>query len=186
MYVEYADKKRLEETRKKKAEGDTTANEYWRTFGGHINPGRNYAMFGMLSKGVRSDFDKGMEPKGKLPYDDMGYHAADDAYMYIVKEGDKPGDNEVSLERAQQWASGRWAETIIYRNGVPSYVSHPDWHSHSWLTTEEYEKALKNYQDLSKEISWGEAIEYKALLSAMKELESTGDYVARIVFWFDN
>jgi len=186
MYVEYTDKKRLEETRKKKAEGDTTKNEYWSTFGGCINPGRNYAMFGMLSQGVRSDFPNGMVPKGKLSHDDMGYHAADDAYMYIVDEGCKPGDNEVSLEQAQEWASGGWPETIIYRNGVPKYVSHPDWHSHSWLTTEEYEKVLENYKALSEDVSWGEPIEYKALLGAMKTLESTGQYVARIVFWFDN
>jgi hypothetical protein len=186
MYVEYADKKRLEETRKKKAEGDTAAHEYWRTFGSRINPGRNYSMFGMLSQGVRSDFPNGLVPKGMLSHDEMGYHAADDAYVYIVDDGSKVGDNQVSLEQAQKWASGRWPETIIYRNGKPTFVSHPDWHSHSWLTVEEFETALENYKGLSKDISWGEPIEYKALLAAMKALESTGDYVARVVFWFDN
>jgi len=186
MYIEYTDKQRLEETRKKKAEGDTTVNEYWRTFGGCINPGRNYSMFGILSKGVRSNYPNGTERKGLLPYDDMGYSAADDAYIRIANEGTKPSDNEVSLEQAQKWASGSWPETIIYRNGVPRFVTHPDWHSHSWLTTEEYEKALVNYKTLSEDVSWGEPIEYKALLAAMKVLESTGDYVARVVFWFDN
>lgn len=185
MYVEYTNKTRLEETRKKKAEGDTEIREHWRTFGGRINPGRNYAMFGLLAQYVRSDNPNGVPAKGLLHHDDMGFCAADDCYKYIANEGEEPDGDEVSYERAMSWASGRWPETLIYRHGKPRFVSHPDWHSHSWLLTEEYEKVLENYKGLERE-SWGNPVEYKALLAAMKELESTGDYVARIVFWFDN
>lgn len=52
-----------------------------------------------------------------------------------------------------------------------------DWHSHSWLTADEFEEALTR---ASKQ--WEVPKEYRAALATMRELGST----ARIVFWFDN
>lgn len=186
MYVEYTRKKDLEETRKLKAEGNTEEKIYWRSFGSRINPGRNYSMFGLLAKGVRSDFTNGIPPKGMLDYDEMGYYTADDCYMWIADKGTQPDLGEISYESAMSLISGSYPKKIIYRNGKPRFVANPDWHSHSWLTTQEYENVIENYQNLPVDYSWGDITEYKALLAAMKELESTGEYVARVVFWFDN
>lgn len=188
MYIEYANKKRLEETRKKKAEGDTEAREYWRSFGGRMNPGRDYWMFGILSQGVRSDNPNGFPPKGRLDRDELSWGTAEDDYLYIVDEGREPGDNETTLERALKWASGRFPETLVYRDGKPRFVSHPDWHSHSWLTPAEYKKALELYQADCDKQGYGYKVpsEYKAILAALESLESNGENEARVVFWFDN
>ena len=55
------------------------------------------------------------------------------------------------------------------------FVSHPDWHSHTWLSADEFEKAI---QDLGNE-------KYRAALAAMRSFEADG-LDARIVIWFDN
>lgn len=52
-----------------------------------------------------------------------------------------------------------------------------DWHSASWLTVDEFSKAL--------EIAGSPAPEYHALLMAMRTLEFYAESV-RVVFWFDN
>ena len=179
MYVEYTNKKRLAESKLPAVEGKIKVDEYWYTFGGHINPGRNYAMFGMLSQGVRSDFSNGMVPKG-LP-EVLGFNAHDDAFMYISDTPDEDG-NTTTLEKAINWG-GKIINDI---NGKPRWTENPNWHSHSWLTTEEYEKALDNYAALSKDESWGYPLEYRALLAAMKALEHGGETIARVVFWFDS
>jgi len=59
--------------------------------------------------------------------------------------------------------------------GTSTWVTQPDWHSHSWLTTAELIEVI------------GEDIgpEYKAVIAAMQSLESSG-HEARLVFWFDN
>lgn len=55
------------------------------------------------------------------------------------------------------------------------YVSNPDWHTHSWLTADEFAVAIEGS---------GEP-EYEAILAAMRSFEAGGAQ-ARIVFWFDN
>ena len=178
MYVEYASKKRLEESKLPQVEGKRKVYEYWSTFGGRMSPGRNYLMFGLLSKGVRSDLDKGIEPKG-LP-EVLGYQSQGDAYMYITDSHD--GDeNSTTLERALSW-KGKIINDI---SGKPRWTEHPDWHSHTWLTTKEYASALRKYHAMNDK-SWDDAKAYKAILAAMKSLESDGETIARVVLWFDN
>lgn len=162
VYVEYRSKK----------EGGQ-----WDSFGGRINPGRNYLLFGIMSNGVRSDPTFSFEVKG-MP-DDMAYSAKDDSLIFI---SDTPGDNYVTLEKARQWE--KYGHKIINNNaGEPTWVEHPDWHSHSWLTTDEFEKAMSFY---NKEANPKRVEpEYEALLSTMKRFEELG-YNSRIVFWFDN
>jgi len=88
---------------------------------------------------------------------------------------------------AQRWS--QYGRKIVERDGKPVWVEHPDWHSHSWMTTKELQKAYKIYEKhASKE--WDDdirvGVEYRAILAAMKEIESCGEYEARVVFWFDN
>lgn len=167
MYVEY------------KRKNDERNN--WREFGGRINPGRNYYMFGLLSKGVRSDLDEGLEPKG-LPAN-LGYNSACDAYIRINDKYAQDDDDYTTLETALRWAQyGR--KIINDDNGNPYKIEHPDWHSHSWLTTEEFKQQLEIYYLKTENKQYPEP-EYNALLAAMIELEKF-DKECRIVFWFDN
>lgn len=166
MYIEYA-----------KKEDDSSKEIRWRDFGGRINPGRNYRLFGIMSAGVRTDSEFNYEAKG-IP-DGLAYASRNDHLMYI---SDKENDEYVTLELARSWEK-YGCKIINDSNGNPTWVENPDHHSHSWLTTDEYEKALKFYND-NAEPGWVEP-EYEAVLASMKRFEELG-YNSRIVFWFDN
>ena len=177
MYVEYTrveDKNQLTEVKKP---------SYWMSWGGRINPGRDYVLFGYLSKGVRYDADKGFEAKG-LP-DELGWQSLLESRLYISKDGNDSGEYATTLEKALEWNQRFGCKLTYDKDGNPTHVDHPDWHSHSWLTTKEFEQAIKLSQ--KDKNSWGSVgIEYKALLAAMKSFEKTKKYEARVVFWFDN
>lgn len=184
MYVEYRNKKQAKE---RETRGD---GPYWVSYGDGMNPGRNYTMFAVLA-GVRGQYAESFEPKGKIPRELMGWSAGCDAVMYIYNKNDedKGWDNYVTLEKATEWS--KYGNKITYdRNGEPSAVEHPDWHSHSWMSIKELEKAYKIYaKKASKE--WNEKItkppvEWMALLASMKALEDDGENEVRVVFWFDN
>lgn len=164
MYIEYADKKR--------------ENKYWMDFGGRINPGRNYTMFGILA-GVRSDEKFSFEPKG-VP-EVMSYAAAHDNQLYITDDG--KGERECTKEQAKRWTQSGSSQYVKAANGENLWVTHPDWHSHSWLSTEEYKKALEFY--FTEYNRWSNEPEYQAVLSCLETFEKLG-FEARIVFWFDN
>jgi len=75
LYIEY---------KSKKTEFDGY-NPGWQSFGGSINPGRNYAMFGLMAN-VRNCYSDGklpvlVEPRG-MP-DDAAYSTAGDTRIYI-------------------------------------------------------------------------------------------------------
>jgi len=201
LYLEYTDKEKLE----KEKNGDLNGRgepikAYWRNFGGKINPGRNYWLFGILSKGVRVNFENGFEPKGIPDFHSLGYYTSGDYSLYISDS--YANDNEgrcCTLEKAIKWASSEYySSELYYRNPTddkPTWVSNPDWHSASWVTREEYEKAIHIYKDMCRKEHYEDPVnnptedvlvpEYDALLAAMKSLENDG-YVCRIVFWFDN
>lgn len=200
MYFEYTDKDTLEKEQKGELNGrNEPIKAYWRDLGGRVNPGRNYWMFGILSQGVRCDIEGAFEPKGIPDFDNLGYASRNDYAMYISDSDDDENGKYTTLDRALKWASGKYPSSVlIYRNPTddkPTWVSHPDWHSHSWLTTEEYEKAIQIYKDKCRKAHQEdpeynpieEAIlpEYEAMLAAMKSLESNG-MACRVVFWFDN
>lgn len=146
-------------------EDHSNGKKRWRDFGQRINPGRNYTLFGYLA-GVRRDVTPVVPPRG-VPRD-LAWAASDDYWLW--------------LEGKDRARAARWVEQgdSVYRHndaGEPQWVSHPDYHTHSWLTPDEFEKAL---------VLAGETTgEYRALLAAMRSLEKDGDKV-RLVFWFDN
>jgi len=184
MYVEYTYKKKIP------LDGDETPIKlekvYWSNFGGRINPGRDYTIFSLLSSGVRGEYDVSFPAKGLPPKDELGYGTTSDAFLYISDKTDKDkiGENECTLEDAIRWTQGGHRNLYNDRSGTPRWVDHPDWHSHSWLTTDEYTEALENYSKLN---DWGGeiAIGYDVILSIMRTIESRGAE-ARLVFWFDN
>jgi hypothetical protein len=165
---------------KKKTDDD----KWWWTFGGKINPGRNYAMFGVLA-GVRyRDIHGSFSPKGILPTEKQSWKVRDDLYLYITEDG--KGENETTLENAQRWFGGR--EILLDQDGKPWMVRHPDWHSHSWMTIEELQEAYKSYKKYAKKEGYnnGVPLEYKVILKMMKALENEGENEVLLVFWFDN
>ena len=113
---------------------------------------------------MRTLEDNGFEPKGLPPFDDLGYSSRNDSVCYITKDGE--GDNETTLERALGWVRGD-ASKLHYRGDEPQWVDHPDWHSHNWLTTAEYEQAINNYI----EYGWEET-DKGIKLAFNKDLES--------------
>lgn len=83
LYIEYKPKK--------------STSDYWYSFGQRFNPGRNYHLFGLISKGVRYESENSLEPKG-LP-ENLGFYSNLD-YKNIVTE-DGEGENYCRLENAK-------------------------------------------------------------------------------------
>jgi hypothetical protein len=164
MYIQYKNKKRND--------------DWWSEFGGCINPGRDYGMFGILSTGVRQDVNNSHDPKG-LPEGNLGWAAEDDAYLYI-REDSEDYEHSCTLEDALRWGH----KIVNDKDGKPWKTLHPDWHSHSWLTTNELSQAFRWYT--SQFSGYKVGLEYKAVLSVMKTLGNKGENDVRIVFWFDN
>jgi len=184
MYVEYAYKQKIP------LDGDETPIKlervHWHSLCDRMNPGRDYTMFSLLSDGVRGSYELSFPAKGLPPKDELGWSANGDAFLYICDKEDKNDieDNECTLENALRWTQGGHRNIYNDANGNPRWVDHPDWHSHSWLTTEEYAQALDNYYEVS---IWGGEVGlvYSVILSMMRSIEERGA-TARIIFWFDN
>lgn len=151
----------------------------WYGFGGRINPGRDYGMFGIIA-GLRTG-DEPLYPLKGLPAD-AGWEAGRDAHL-IINDEYADDDGYCSTANAEQWA--KHGETIILNphNGKPWRVTHPDWHSHTWLSREEYEEVLREYQRRYPSEKVG--TEWWGLLGAMAMMAGTGAQV-RLVIWFDN
>lgn len=151
-------------------------SKHWVSYGGRLNPGRNYFMFQILA-GVRGE-PLMYEPKG-LPTD-TGYSATNDNLCYISEDSDSE-DRYVTPENAAKWVANGSSKYVGNGERENIWVTNPDWHSHSWLATEEFEKAV-NY--FNENADYRDA-PYYALLASMKEFEKEG-YDCRVVFWFDN
>ena len=201
LYIEYKSKKPQYDGRE----------STWHSFGKSINPGRNYAMFGLMAN-VRNCYSDGklpvlVEPRG-MP-EDAGYTATDDNRIYI---SETESEDYVCMETAKRWVNSGSSKFINNKDGNPTWVTQPDWHSHSWLTTSEFESVLNKYLELEtgwhkvrveehnkmvereniQPDSWAYAPpsindepEYQVVLASLKRFEELG-YDARVVFWFDN
>jgi hypothetical protein len=130
--------------------------ESWNDFGGRINPGRNYGLFTLMAavRDYWEDSDwKLFTPKG-LP-EDIGYAASGDNFHYLTDSVKcSCGESRyVGIETAERWVK---SGSSVYKNdinGKPTWVSNPDWHSHSWLSLEEYRQVLDQYIVAEKK-SW--------------------------------
>jgi hypothetical protein len=140
----------------------------WQSFGGRTRVDRNYQLFALLAD-VRNggQVSPVADPRG-FP-EDAGYAATDDNWL-LISDGD--GDGCCSVKEAERYVTACGSR---YRDSTKQRVSHPDWHSHSWLTTDEFAKAVI--------LAGGP--ECRALLAAMRSFETEG-MSSRLVFWFDN
>lgn len=178
-------------------------DDRWCDFGGRINPGRNYWMFGAMA-GVRADHIPHLEPKG-CPAD-IASEAFEDYWTFITEDGGDGDCTPSQAERYMQYGSTLWkaGEPLIHNR-----VSSPDWHTHSWLTPDEFEIAIAAYlkasgyqintprlpmpaevatlatPELKDEGAIKYLSEYWAILAALRCFEAQG-HAARLVFWFDN
>lgn len=143
----------------------------WWGFGGRLNPGRDYHVFGALA-GVRCRDIEHIPPRG-LP-DDCAHQTWDDNHLRIAK---REHDDELVAEpdRAAEWVA-QGASVEVQHYGC-KYVTHPDWHSHTWLTLEEWRAALARAPDHD--------LEYDAVTAVLETL-SRHRRPVRVVFWFDN
>lgn len=183
----------------------------WYDFGGRINPGRNYWMFGAMA-GVRTDHIPHIEPRG-FP-EDSGYAAFGDNTIYVVDDQKEPTSHDYdsytySRAHADDHAQKGYCQ-YIERNGKKNWVTNSDHHTHSWLTSSEFELAIAAYLKASgfqintlrlPEPQSMEALattneedragalkgirEYWAILAAMRCFDAQG-YESRLNFWFDN
>jgi hypothetical protein len=174
MYIEYRNKKQAKDLEK---QGRVP---YWYSFGGHFNPGRNYTMFAVLA-GVRGVFKNSFEPKGRIPFDLMGYAAKYDLYYFISEE---EGEKNISREKAKKYVESYGCEIVDDK-----WVRDPDLHSHSWMSVKELNQAYKRYKVRASdewETKVDVPVEWKAILAAMEALEDNGENEVRVVFWFDS
>lgn len=142
---------------------------WWAFSYGKICLFRNYEAFSLMA-GVRSSYGKEVlfNPKG-LP-DDVCWTVSYEDSLFVSNE---EGDGRCSKEEAASWVDQGWSE---FRED--GRVSHPDWHSHSWLSKDEFDAVLKK---LGQRADVG----YQSILVLMEFLESKG-HETRLVFWFDN
>lgn len=150
-------------------------NTAWRGWGAVHLP-RNYAIFGRLA-GVRTNATPVVEPRG-VP-EDMCFWTSGEYWKPVSDDYAENAESAfVSTARAKEWAE---FGSVLRRDdkGTIIGVSHPDYHTHSWVTPDEFAKVLGEF----KPDYW--SISYWAMLGAMRELEWHGMEV-RLVFWFDN
>lgn len=147
-------------------------SDRWYSFGRSINPGRWYTLFERLA-GVRGEPEKAIvKPRG-IP-DDLAFFAEDDWWLFIVDDcSDEAPSGMCTRKQARDWhkLGSRYKAD---REGFTTWVEHPDWHTPSWVTPDEWQEATKEANE-----------EYHAMLAAMRELERHGNS-CRVVFWFDN
>jgi hypothetical protein len=144
---------------------------WWRSFGGEHRLDRDYGMFARMAN-VRN-YGNGITPIFKprgLP-SDISWEAKDGNRILII-DSDEAGEKEVTREQAE-----RWVNSGSSKLDGGFHVTNPDWHSHSWLTSQEFEQCIDSFDSASTD--------YKAVLAVMRSFESEGE-VTRLVFWFDN
>jgi hypothetical protein len=143
---------------------------HWQGFGGEINPGRHYGIFAKLC-GVRGYGEiKPITPPRGLP-EGINYKV-NNANTLFIDDDSPDGEGCCSSEMAE-----RWIKEGISKRVSDHRITHPDWHSHSWVTTEELQKVLMELENVDTE--------WKAVLKVAMYFEELGEET-RIVFWFDN
>lgn len=151
----------------------------WRNFGSEFRLDRSYGLFEKFA-GVRGSATRAIVRAKGIP-SDIAFNTRC-AYTLVVLDRDETHEEGATTRKdAERWISQK---SSVYFNNDKSFVTHPDWHTPSWLTLEEYEKALYEIK-----IEWNGDVNpcYNAVLAAMKNLNDDERITeVRLVFWFDN
>ena len=104
---------------------------------------RNYTIFCLMA-GVRSyERSRTIYPPRGLP-EKVGWEADHYNTLYVIDK-DTNEEHYTSRETAEGWVErgiSKWVDDNLQR------VTHPDWHSHSWLTAEEFRQVKDTYETL--------------------------------------
>lgn len=133
---------------------------------GSFNIGRDYLLFSIMAsvrlpRGRSNDIAV-FEPKG-LP-EHLSWKTLDEATLFIADPHDSNERGMCSKESAEQYhqswlrhkqgvggyVGGIHGDTQIDPTEPPTRVYHPDWHSHSWLTTNELKQVIEKYASYSE------------------------------------
>ena len=154
---------------------------------GEIHLGRNYLMFAFLA-GVRGTEPPVIPPKG-IP-DKLGYYAKWAYYLFVDEKREETDwdGRSVNLRDANRWTEDKLSTERIEegRNGDKvRYISHPDWHTPTWFTSDEFEQVIEAVEahlgeDPDYEGTKAPSI-YYGVLAMLKALPDS-----RIVMWWDN
>jgi hypothetical protein len=130
-------------------------------------------MFYILAE-ARSYASHSFKAKGKIPFKELSIWARNRRTLYI---------SDCGLNEALQWNKENDCR-LHYLGTVkqPLFVDSPDFHTDTWLSFAEYEKALEFYK---LETNKKPSADYLAVYAAMKVFEQK-NYVTRLVIWFDN
>ena len=140
--------------------------------------GRDYCLFGVMA-GVRvDDVAPVVSPRG-MP---VGMSCAVlDAFTLWITDDEALHDQSgyCSKEQADQWIEYNYSTWI----DPGKRITHPDWHTPSWLTLAELEQVQTVYAD-----TWerGRHEYLDAIMAMMKSLDGDKPGRSRLVFWFDN
>jgi hypothetical protein len=156
--------------------------EEWRSFGHeYFYLCRDYDMFAVMA-GVRNykEYEPVSEPKG-LP-EDIAWQAKQGNTLYIVYKDECDDEGYVTEETANDWISRGYSKMVGDRR-----VTHPDWHTHSWLTLNELRECFKRVEKIviGQEHPRCFDVSHDCLMACMEAIEKRG-YTSRLVFWFDN
>lgn len=172
-------------------------NQQYRTFA-KVSIDRDYALFHCLSgvRGYNTEVEPISLPKG-IP-ENIGYMTKDEYCLHI-------GEGSLSQEDADKYIKSGSSKRFDEH-----HISHPDWHSASWLnllevkeaykrylnyyrenieqpekikTPDEFHKFIEDTRNITKPISRNKDIE--AVIACLENLSLHYEDV-RLVFWFDN
>lgn len=135
------------------------------SFCGEVDLDRWYYLFGQMASGVR-EVEGDFPPKGFPP--DAAYQAVSAYTRFVIGDKEYDGDEFITVTKAQEYVERGWSAWFNEHR-----VTHPDWHTPSWLTTDE----LKHVRTKLDE----RYFLLDAVIAAMEQLPE-----ARLVFWFDN
>ena len=131
---------------------------------------RDYGLFGVLA--LHREGAPVVPPKG-MP-ENPGWLAHGDYYLRIRKNGEEEkGGRTCSPEEAE-----RWIRAGLSRK-VGDLLTHPDWHTPSWLDVCELEEACAEYRRRFVRPS----LDLEGLTAMLRAHRSDGS--PRLVFWFD-
>lgn len=146
--------------------------DHWQSLARRMNPGRDYDLFNKIA-GLRGDGEPVLPVRGMPANPSMMTKWENE--LFISDEG---GEECCTTKQAEQWITSGSSQYVDERK---KSVTHPDWHSHTWLTSAEFRQIL----ELPREIGWNIDVAYWGLLAMLEEIDRRAQET-RIVIWFDN
>lgn len=152
----------------------------------HEHLWRDYNLFSLLA-GVRNYEDKMsvLYPPRGVP-DDLSCDVLNH-YGLMVNDQfgrDEKSDHFVTKAKADSWVSQGWSR--YWTNQDPHdtcvVVTHPDWHTASWLRCEELGDVLRSYLEITNR----QPNRVIRLVHATMKAAERMDLDTRFIFWFDN